>query len=474
MKCKYVITLLVSLNLGTIFASDIEPGSPSEDRERKRSHSASRVEEKTKYQIAQDRWTAKSEERTRYKNAKSDEERSNALEKYTTEVLQEEAALRELRIHIISMNDKDLDTEITQNSVLYNTSIGISFLYGWMLNQFKGETVTPFYVGKYFNFGSMFGAYLDKLEENAKTLLSPIFEAWVKKLEDLSDEEKQRTKFDFLFDGIIPLHYAIEQARMKPKQGESEGEIEEKLDAPYNTPQELFRETLYSPVKLPISSVAPSEHDEIHQIAGLRASGKGASFTITTSAHESTGSGSSHGSSFSAKNSSVLTLEDEGHYLGSRGSLNSSSNPILVSPIVIAESLHTGPLGEEIKTWLNTLKTGATFAIESINQNSRGYGSVESTEDLPLTKITIRFNAPNNGALVSDATVPLLKSTTPPPEATKLMEDLKKNLKSSKLKKQFIGQQILVTMAGETDNFIEINEDYDHSKENCCPCCTIM
>ncbi len=426
MKCKYVITLLVSLNLGTIFASDIEPGSPSEDRERKRSHSASRVEEKTKYQIAQDRWTAKSEERTRYKNAKSDEERSNALEKYTTEVLQEEAALRELRIHIISMNDKDLDTEITQNSVLYNTSIGISFLYGWMLNQFKGETVTPFYVGKYFNFGSMFGAYLDKLEENAKTLLSPIFEAWVKKLEDLSDEEKQRTKFDFLFDGIIPLHYAIEQARMKPKQGESEGEIEEKLDAPYNTPQELFRETLYSPVKLPISSVAPSEHDEIHQIAGLRASGKGASFTITTSAHESTGSGSSHGSSFSAKNSSVLTLEDEGHYLGSRGSLNSSSNPILVSPIVIAESLHTGPLGEEIKTWLNTLKTGATFAIESINQNSRGYGSVESTEDLPLTKITIRFNAPNNGALVSDATVPLLKSTTPPLKQQSLWRILRK------------------------------------------------
>ena len=243
------MALIVSLNLGTIFSATIigdftETVSADERR----------------YQIAQKRWAAKANERVAYGIAKSDEERSNALEKYTTDVLQEEAALREFRINVISMDYAALKTEINDNSEFYKTDIGISFLYGWILNQFKlndsdtdttkKEIVTPFYVGKYFSFGSMFGAYLDKLEENAKTLLSPIFETWVKNLEIQPDEEKQKTKFDFLFDGIIPLHYAIEQAQKNAVHSSAA-----KVEAPYETPQELFRETLYSP--------APSTADAI-------------------------------------------------------------------------------------------------------------------------------------------------------------------------------------------------------------------
>ena len=249
MKYKYAMALIVSLNLGTIFSATIigdftETVSADERR----------------YQIAQKRWAAKANERVAYGIAKSDEERSNALEKYTTDVLQEEAALREFRINVISMDYAALKTEINDNSEFYKTDIGISFLYGWILNQFKlndsdtdttkKEIVTPFYVGKYFSFGSMFGAYLDKLEENAKTLLSPIFETWVKNLEIQPDEEKQKTKFDFLFDGIIPLHYAIEQAQKNAVHSSAA-----KVEAPYETPQELFRETLYSP--------APSTADAI-------------------------------------------------------------------------------------------------------------------------------------------------------------------------------------------------------------------
>ena len=249
MKYKYAMALIVSLNLGTIFSATIigdftETVSADERR----------------YQIAQKRWAAKANERFAYGIAKSDEERSNALEKYTTDVLQEEAALREFRINVISMDYAALKTEINDNSEFYKTDIGISFLYGWILNQFKlndsdtdttkKEIVTPFYVGKYFSFGSMFGAYLDKLEENAKTLLSPIFETWVKNLEIQPDEEKQKTKFDFLFDGIIPLHYAIEQAQKNAVHSSAA-----KVEAPYETPQELFRETLYSP--------APSTADAI-------------------------------------------------------------------------------------------------------------------------------------------------------------------------------------------------------------------
>ncbi len=250
MKYKYAMALIVSLNLGTIFSATIigdftETVSTDERR----------------YQIAQKRWAAKANERFAYGIAKSDEERSNALEKYTTDVLQEEAALRELRINVISMDYAALKTEINDNSEFYKTDIGISFLYGWILNQFKlndsdtdtakKEIVTPFYVGKYFSFGSMFGAYLGNLDnENAKDQLSPIFETWVKNLESQPDEEKQKTKFDFLFDGIIPLHYAIEQAQKNAAHSSAA-----KVEAPYETPQELFRETLYSP--------APSTADAI-------------------------------------------------------------------------------------------------------------------------------------------------------------------------------------------------------------------
>ncbi len=85
----------------------------------------------------------------------------------------------------------------------------------------------------------MFDKHLDEVSARARDFLSPIFNEWVEKLEVKKEDEKQEDKFAFLFDGIIPLHYAIEQVRA--------GKDDPTTKAPFETPQKLFKETLYSP-----------------------------------------------------------------------------------------------------------------------------------------------------------------------------------------------------------------------------------
>ena len=204
MKNRYILCVIVALNLGSAFA-DV-------------------------YDDAKQSWVDRSAERKQYN-------RDGTITAFTPEKLQQEARVRNLRQSVISKNFEALKSEVVGRE-FYKTSVGVSFLYGWLLNQFK-EVVTPFYVGKYFSFKAMFDPLLNKIDESARNFLSPKFNEWVKKLEAKEEKQKQEDKFSFLFDGIIPLHYAIEQVRA--------GKDDPTTKAPFETPQKLFKETLYSP-----------------------------------------------------------------------------------------------------------------------------------------------------------------------------------------------------------------------------------
>ena len=204
MKNRYILCVIVALNLGSAFA-DV-------------------------YDDAKQSWADRSDERKQYN-------RDGTITAFTPEKLQQEARVRNLRQSVISKNFEALKSEVVGRE-FYKTSVGVSFLYGWLLNQFK-EVVTPFYVGKYFSFKAMFDPLLNKIDESARNFLSPKFNEWVKKLEAKEEKQKQEDKFSFLFDGIIPLHYAIEQVRA--------GKDDPTTKAPFETPQKLFKETLYSP-----------------------------------------------------------------------------------------------------------------------------------------------------------------------------------------------------------------------------------
>ena len=204
MKNRYILCVIVALNLGSAFA-DV-------------------------YDDAKQSWVDRSAERKQYN-------RDGTITAFTPEKLQQEARVRNLRQSVISKNFEALKSEVVGRE-FYKTSVGVSFLYGWLLNQFK-EVVTPFYVGKYFSFKAMFDPLLNKIDESARNFLSPKFNEWVEKLEAKEEKQKQEDKFSFLFDGIIPLHYAIEQVRA--------GKDDPTTKAPFETPQKLFKETLYSP-----------------------------------------------------------------------------------------------------------------------------------------------------------------------------------------------------------------------------------
>ncbi len=154
---------------------------------------------------------------------------ASPLAGFDMETLKKEANVRELRQEIICLTPEELRDVVNDsaNQDFFNSSMGISLIYGWLLNQFKGEPITPFYVGKYFDFEEMLRLMCDKLPED-----NPVKQLINSKLDDWADVFND-DPFLFLFNGLIPLHYAIQQAANTGR-----------LSSPFKDVKDLFGKTL--------------------------------------------------------------------------------------------------------------------------------------------------------------------------------------------------------------------------------------
>ncbi len=222
MNFKTIFALLFIFNLlGNVQAAEITQAETTQT-------------ELNRYEIAKDYWNRRQSERA-----------SGKVAPFDIEILKKEASVREFRQEIIASTFGDLRDEVEKNHIFYKSAFGVSLLYGWLLNKFE-EVITPFYVGKYFSFNTMFKELTAKLcDENEITFLVSRFTMGLAAIE--------QDRFGFLFDGIIPLHYAIDQVR-KNKKTDAVADAAEpneaiKCEAPWQTPQELFRETLRSQEK---------------------------------------------------------------------------------------------------------------------------------------------------------------------------------------------------------------------------------
>ena len=113
-----------------------------------------------------------------------------------------------LRTTVIGLSFEDLKKVVEANLGFFTeTSLGVSLVYGWTLNQFK-EPVTPYYLGHYFSFNKMFQSMADTCggaDVNVKTFLKSVFTLGLKAVED------DRWAF---YDHMLYLPYTIEQVRL--------------------------------------------------------------------------------------------------------------------------------------------------------------------------------------------------------------------------------------------------------------------
>ena len=110
-----------------------------------------------------------------------------------------------LRKAVIGLNAADLQAVVETNHEFFKTSLGISLVYGWTLNQFK-EPVTPYYIGHYFSFDKLFQGLAGKMDDsNVVTFLRSAF------TRGLSAVDADRWAF---YDHMLYLPYAIEQVRL--------------------------------------------------------------------------------------------------------------------------------------------------------------------------------------------------------------------------------------------------------------------
>ena len=182
MKYKYIVGLMVALNLGSVFSRE----TPEDTQV---------VFENTR----------------EIDNVKSYLNKRLPLQSivYDMETLRQEAMLRNYRQKVIGLGAEDLQKEVEKDHEFYKSAMGVSFIYGWALNQsYEKEIITPFYVGKYFSFITLFEDLVARLktdDNNIKIFLKSRFTLGLRAIEE--------DRFRFLFDGIIPLHYAIDQVR---------------------------------------------------------------------------------------------------------------------------------------------------------------------------------------------------------------------------------------------------------------------
>ncbi len=223
MNCKYVLTFLVALNLGSVFSSE-RPDLAEELVSQKG---------KAVLQTLESIGLCDLKKQFKFGGAQ--------LDPYN-------AGVREFRKLIIGLDSENLRGIVESNNEFFKGFLGVSLIYGWALNQRK-EIVTPFYVGKYFSFHKMFEDLANEIGGYTKTFLKSRF------ILGLQAVEKDR--FRFLFDGIIPLHYAISQVRVEKERarlptlpsstvGDNNTELSKKL----------FRETLRSQTEVEQEDIA--------------------------------------------------------------------------------------------------------------------------------------------------------------------------------------------------------------------------
>ena len=107
-----------------------------------------------------------------------------------------------LRTAVIGLGFDDLKTVVETNHAFFETSLGMSLLYGWLLNQFK-DPITPYYIGHYFSF--------DKLLQGM-TATQPDKKFFTQNFtRGLPAVEGDRWAF---YDHMLYLPYAIAQVRL--------------------------------------------------------------------------------------------------------------------------------------------------------------------------------------------------------------------------------------------------------------------
>jgi hypothetical protein len=91
------------------------------------------------------------------------------------------------------------------NLDFFKTSLGVSLLYGWALNQYADPTM-PYYIGRYFSFDKMFQGLADRASDDAniKAFLKSTF------TRGLAAVEADRWAF---YDHMVYLPYAIAKVR---------------------------------------------------------------------------------------------------------------------------------------------------------------------------------------------------------------------------------------------------------------------
>jgi hypothetical protein len=113
-----------------------------------------------------------------------------------------------LRTAVIGLGFAELQTLVEANEAnhtFFKTSLGMSLLYGWVLNQFA-DAVTPYYIGRYFSFDKMFQGLANRadVDANVKTFLQSAF------TRGLAAVEADRWAF---YGHMLYLPYAIEKVR---------------------------------------------------------------------------------------------------------------------------------------------------------------------------------------------------------------------------------------------------------------------
>ena len=186
MKYKYIVGLLVALSFSNAFGADVEEPIAHGDYQA--------MYEAFRCSSVKDINTALQNNQTF--NHKDD-----------TDIIRSSQTGLALRKAVIGLETDQLQEVVEENPEFFKTSLGVSLVYGWTLNQFK-EPVTPYYIGYFFSFDKLFQGLASKIvDSQVRTFLKSAFTL------GLSAVEADRWAF---YDHMLYLPYAIEQAKITP------------------------------------------------------------------------------------------------------------------------------------------------------------------------------------------------------------------------------------------------------------------
>jgi hypothetical protein len=181
MKYKYIVGLLVALSLNNAFAAEAEEPIAADDYQN--------IYHAFRCGGVKEINTALASNKTF--NHKDD-----------TDIIRSSQTGLALRKAVIGLNAADLQAVVENNHEFFKTSLGVSLVYGWTLNQFK-EPITPYYIGYYFSFDRLFLGMASKMANaQVSTFLKRTFTLGLRAVED------DRWAF---YDHMLYLPYAIEQ-----------------------------------------------------------------------------------------------------------------------------------------------------------------------------------------------------------------------------------------------------------------------